>query len=89
MITIIKDVDLSEEIEKYDLLIVTTSTYCTMANGFEREVSLNYPYVREANLNTKYADISKMGTIIECSKENEPTFILSFICKGYPYRKKR
>lgn len=87
MITIIKDVDLSEEIEKYDLLIVTTSTYCTMANGFEREVSLNYPYVREANLNTKYADVSKMGTIIECSKENEPTFILSFICKGYPYRK--
>lgn len=88
MVTIIKDVDLSEEIEKYDLLIVTTNTYCTMTNGFEREVSLNYPYVREVNLSTKYADVSKMGTIIECSKENEPTFILSFICKGYPYRKK-
>lgn len=89
MITIIENVDLFEEINKYDLLIVSTNTYCTMSNGFERFVALNYPYVRETNLSTKYGDISKMGTIIECSKENEPTFILSFICKGYPNRKKR
>ena len=88
MVTIIKDVELTKEINKYDLLIVTTNTYCTMAHGFERDVALNYPYVREANLATKYGDVSKMGTIIECSKENEPTFILSFICKGYPSKKK-
>lgn len=89
MITIIKNVDLSEEIDKYEFLIVTTNTYCTMRNGFEHDVSLDYPYVYETNLKTKYGDISKMGTIIECSKENEPTFILAFICKGYPYRKNK
>lgn len=88
MVTIIENVDLMSEIEKYDFLIVTTNTYCSMYNGFEHEVALNYPYVREANLNTKYGDISKMGTIIECCEENEPTFILAFICKGYPYKKK-
>ena len=88
MITIIKDVDLFEEIKKYDYLIVTTNTYCSMTNGFEKQVSLNYPYVRDINLSTKYGDINKLGTIIECSKENEPTFILSFICKGYPKKTK-
>ena len=84
MVTIIKDVDLSKEINKYDLLIVTTHTYCSMYNGFEREVALDYPDVLDANLATKYADSNKMGTIIECSKDNEPTFILAFICRGYP-----
>lgn len=48
---------------------------------------MHYPYVREMNLNTKYGDISKMGTIIECENDNEPTFILAYICKGYPYHK--
>lgn len=88
MITIIENVDLSKEINKYDFIIVTTNTYGSMANGFEHEVALNYPYVRNINLATKYGDIAKMGTIIECKEENEPTFILSFICKGYPKRKK-
>ena len=69
MITIIKDVDLFEEIKKYDYLIVTTNTYCSMTNGFEKQVSLDYPYVRDINLSTKYGDINKLGTIIECSKE--------------------
>lgn len=88
MVTIIEDIDLSKEINKYELLIVTTDTYCSMTHGFEREVALNYPYVRNMNLSTKYGDVNKMGTILECSEENEPTFILCFICKGYPPRKK-
>ena len=88
MVTVIKDIDLFKEIDKYDLFIVTTNTYCSMTHGFEREVAINYPYVRETNLNTKYGDISKLGSIIECSSENEPTFILSYIVRGYPYRKK-
>ena len=88
MVTVIKDVNLFDEIKKYDLIIVTTNTYGSMRNGFEHDVELNYPYVKDANLLTKYGDVSKMGTIIECAQENEPTFILSFICKGYPFRKK-
>ena len=47
---------------------------------------LNYPYVYEKNLETKYGDIDKMGTILECKSENEPTFCLCFITKGYNFR---
>ena len=88
MVTVIENVDLSKEIKKYDLLIVTTNTYCSMTHGFEREVALDYPYVRTANLNTKYGDVTKMGNIIECSEENEPTFIIAYICKGFPRKTK-
>ena len=88
MVTVIENVDLSKEIKKYDILIVTTNTYCSMTHGFEREVALDYPYVRTANLNTKYGDVTKMGNILECSEENEPTFIIAYICKGFPRKTK-
>jgi hypothetical protein len=57
-----------------------------MSQGIQLKVMLNYPYVYEKNLETKYGDIDKMGTILECKSENEPTFCLCFIAKGYNFR---
>ena len=53
-----------------------------MSNGFQRKVMLNYPYVQDVNMSTKYADKSKMGSIIECKKKGNPTFVLMFINEG-------
>lgn len=78
--------DIMEDINQYKIFIVGTNVYNTMSNGFQREVALHYPYVRQLNLLTKYGDINKLGTFLTCSKENEPTFLLSYICKGYPPR---
>jgi hypothetical protein len=47
---------------------------------------LNYPYAYEKNLETKYGDIEKLGTVLECKSEGEPTFCLCFITVGYNFR---
>jgi hypothetical protein len=53
-----------------------------MPHGIQLKVMLNYPYVYNKNLETKYGDMEKLGTILECSSEGEPTFCLCFIVKG-------
>lgn len=87
MITIIKDVDLIDEIANYDIIIIGTNVYCTLSQGIQRDIALNYPYAREKNFTTKYGDINKLGTILECSANGEPTIVLAYIYRGYPYRR--
>ena len=86
MINIIKDVDLFDNLEGYDAILVGTNTYSVMSQGLQLKVMLNYPYVFEKNLDTKYGDPTKVGTILECKSEEEPTFCLCFITKGYNFR---
>lgn len=86
MINVIKDEDIYNHLNEYDIILVGTNVYCTMSHGIQLKVMLNYPYVYEKNLETKYGDINKMGTILECKSENEPTFCLCFITKGYNFR---
>ena len=87
MITVIKDVDIMQDISKYDTILIGTNVYCSMYQGVQRDIILNYPYVREKNLQTKYGDVAKLGTILECSEENEPTIVLVYMYRGYQYRK--
>lgn len=81
MITIIEK-DILEDIGKYDAMIVGTNTYFSMYQGFQHEIVIDYPYVLDLNCKTKYGDISKMGTLLECKADNEPTFTLAYITKG-------
>jgi len=86
MINVIKDEDIYLHFCDYDIILIGTNIYCTMSQGIQLKVMLNYPYVYEKNLETKYGDMDKMGTILECKSENEPTFCLCFIAKGYNFR---
>lgn len=74
--------DIKHHINEYNIILVGTNIYQTMSNGFQRYVRLNYPYVFEKNLQTKYADEKKMGTILVCKEDGNPTFILCFIDNG-------
>jgi hypothetical protein len=86
MIDIIEDEPLINHISKYDAIVVGTNCYQVMRNGFQFEIARKYPYVKLENYNTKYGDIDKLGTILECKKENMPTIILSFISFGYNFK---
>ena len=83
MVNIIKDVDLFEHVDEYEAVLIGTGTYCTMSQGIQLKVMLNYHYVYEKNLNTKYGDKNKLGTVLECKSEGEPTFCLCFITKFF------
>lgn len=85
MITIIKDIDLYNDIEKYDVILVGTNTYQKMTNGFQEKVRKKYPFVYNLNLETKYADKNKMGTRVT-TKGSTPIFSLCFITYGYSFR---
>ena len=86
MINVIKDVDIYDHFNEYDVILIGTNVYCTMSQGIQLKVMLNYPYVYNKNLETKYGDVAKMGTILECVNDGEPTFCLCFITKGYNFR---
>jgi len=86
MIEIIKDIDLYDHFSEYDVILIGTNLYCTMSQGIQLKVMLNYPYVYNKNLETKYGDMDKLGTVLECTSEGEPTFCLCFITKGFNFR---
>jgi hypothetical protein len=86
MVKIIKDIDIYDHFNEYDVILIGTNLYCTMSQGVQLKVMLNYPYVFNKNLETKYGDKDKLGTIIECTSDNEPTFCLCFITEGYNFR---
>ena len=54
MFKIKENIDLFNEINDYDAIIVGTNTYGMMSQGFQRDVMINYPYVQEKNMSTKY-----------------------------------
>ena len=86
MIDIVENEDLIYHINEYDGIIIGTNCYQVMRHGFQYDVSRNYPYVLEANYNSKYGDINKLGTIIECKEDKQPLFILAFISFGFNFK---
>lgn len=82
MIRVIEGIDLYDRIGEYDLIFVGTNINCNMAQGFQRKVMLNYPYAHVQNMLTKYGDVKKLGTIVECKSKGNPTFVLMYITKG-------
>lgn len=84
MVTFIKDIDLIDDIDKYDVILVGTNTYHVMGNGFQRKVRVKYPTTYYLNTTTKYADKNKLGTRV--STIGEPIFSLCFITHGYNFR---
>lgn len=82
MIKVENGEDLYNHINEYDVTLIGVDIYCNMSQGLQRKVMLNYPYVLDANMKTRYADKGKMGSILECKKEGNPTFVLLFINEG-------
>jgi hypothetical protein len=90
VLKIISGEDIINHINEYDAIIISSNIYCALQiDGVQRDIALNYPYVREMNFTTRYGDINKLGTILECKVDNEPLIILAYIYKGYHNTKKK
>lgn len=81
---LIKDLDLINDVEKFDVILVGTNTYCTMNNGFQGKIRRKYNFVYQMNCNTKYADPNKLGTRLT-TKNTSPIFSICFISNGYNF----
>ena len=84
MITEVPDIDLIEDVKKYDVVLVGTNTYNRMSNGFQRKVKKLHKHVYEANKKTGYGDPKKVGTILPVP--GEPEFVICYISHGYDFR---
>lgn len=77
---IVKNKDLIWETDNYDVILLGTSIYCMLSNGFQSKMMLKYPFIEERN-NTRYGDISKLGERITIEEDNSPIISLMYICK--------
>lgn len=84
---LIKDLDLINDVEKFDVILIGTNTYCTMNNGFQGKVRRKYNFVYQMNCKTRYGDINKLGNRVT-TKNTKPIFSLCFISKGYNFQPK-
>ena len=88
MVTIIKDKDLFEHITEYDVILIGTSIYNYLSQGFQRDIILHYTVVQEKNFRTPYADNRKLGTILPCETENLE-FVLCYITRSINFRPRK
>ena len=58
---IVKDKDLIWDTDKYDVILVGTSIYNLLTQGFQSKLTMKYPYILDANNSTPYADKRKYG----------------------------
>lgn len=79
MLKIINDKDPIWECDGFDVILLGTSVYNHLGGGFQSKIRYKFPIVEEANNNTKYADMSKLGTRISVGKN--PTISLMYMCK--------
>lgn len=78
---IIKDVDPIFSADKYDVILVGTSTACSLASGFQGKIIRKYPYVDEANDKQTYRDNRRLGTRLTLKKDGNPIISLCYISK--------
>lgn len=78
---IIKDIDPIFDTDKYDVILLGTSVYNMLTNGFQSKLKNKYPRIDEENRKTRYADMNKLGQRLLV--EGEPSVCLLYIC-GFP-----
>ena len=81
MLKLIKNRDAIWETDKYDVVLVGTSIYCMLSNGFQSKLRLKYPYIEEINNSTNYGDLRKLGK--RMTIQGKPIISLMYIAK-YP-----
>ncbi len=80
---IIKDKEPIFDTENYDVILVGTSIYDMLVNGFQGKMACKYPHVEEENHKQSYGDTRRLGTRVTVKKKGCPIVSLMYICR-YP-----
>ena len=78
---VINDVNLLLDIHKYDVILIAANNLCGIGKGFLYDLSINFPIIKYSNLETKYGDVRKLGTVKVTMVDNI-AFCLCFISKA-------
>lgn len=82
---IIENKDLIWDTDNYEVILVGTSIYNLLTQGFQSKMVVKYPGLEEANKQTPYADRRKYGKRL--TVDTTPIISLMYIC-GYPHSKR-
>lgn len=82
---LIKGRDAIFEVDKYDVVLVGTSTHQTLDGGFQGKLRNKYPVIEKINNQTRYGDLRKLGTRVTVNS-TKPVISLMYICT-YPTSK--
>ena len=85
MLNFIKNRDAIWETDKYDVVLLGTSIYCMLTNGFQSKMRLKYPYIETANDSTNYGDKRKLGKRLTI--DGNPVISLLYIA-NHPHSKR-
>ena len=85
MLNFIKNRDAIWDTDKYDVVLLGTSIYCMLTNGFQSKMRLKYPYIEQANDSTNYGDKRKLGKRL--TLEGTPIISLLYIA-NHPHSKR-
>lgn len=78
---LIKDKDPIFFTDEYDVVLLGTSTACSLASGFQGKMARKYPYVDEANDKQPYRDNRRLGKRLTLKQEGKPIISLMYISK--------
>lgn len=82
MLNRVRRKDLINEVFSYDVVLVGMGIHNSFSGGFEYDVGLNFPAVKEAaNRQSKYGDRRLLGTVLPV-EDSGVTFCLCYIHKG-------
>ena len=80
MVTILKDINPIDETDNYDVIMLGTTIYGEMTQGFQKEMADKYPNVNEANMHQPYGDLRRLGTRLTVREKDKPIITLLYIC---------
>lgn len=80
MVEVVKGQDAIWHVEDYDVVLVGTSIYNMLSNGFQSKMRVKYPIIEEADATTGYGDMRKLGKRITIDS-TKPIISILYIAK--------
>lgn len=80
MIKFVKDIDLINEEEQYDVILIGTTYFCMLSGGFQSKMRYKYPIIEQEDDKQPYGDKRRLGTHLTVNITDNHAVSLMYIC---------